>query len=201
MARAEATKQIHTRSFRGDAKHRTRKLVIGRAFARPVGADRLVLPRNDLHQFAAKQYSSPSPPVLLRSACEQPPSGPRDGCELFQDFDASSSRSPMRSEWPTKAEPCVLLVQFLQVRSSPAANAVPSGCDPVSTSWRFGVSPRPLMTSPFSLSAVCFVRPLAPCNSATSLAITTPLAFCHGPLPMRSRALTAGLPSAACIER
>src|SRR3981081_4722205 len=56
----------------------------------PVGRDRLVLPRNDLHQFAAKQYSSPSPPVLLRSPCEQPPSGPREGCELFQDFDASS---------------------------------------------------------------------------------------------------------------
>ena len=38
-------------------------------------------------QFAAKQYSRPSPPVLLRSACEQPPSGPRERCELFQDFD------------------------------------------------------------------------------------------------------------------
>ena len=41
----------------------------------------------------------------------------------------------------------------------------------------------------------------APCRSATSLAITTPLEFCHGPLPMRSRAFTAGLPSAACVER
>src|SRR5260370_26541367 len=113
MARAEATKQIHTRSFRGDAKHRTRKLVIGRAFARPVGADRLAFPRNDLHQFAAKQYSSPSPPVLLRSPCEQPPSGPRVGCKLFQDFDASSSRSPLRSDFPPISEPCVLLVPFL----------------------------------------------------------------------------------------
>ena len=115
-------------------------------------------PGNDLRQFAAKQYSNPSPPVLLRSACEQPPSGPREGCEEFHDFDASSSRSPMRSECPTTAEPCVLLVQFLQVRSSPPANAVPSGCDPVSTSWRFGVSPRPLMTSPFSDNVVCLVR-------------------------------------------
>src|SRR5580704_10417505 len=155
----------------------------------------------DVSQFTAKQYSSPSPPVLLRSPCEQPPSGPREGCELFQDFDASSSRRPMRSECPIIAAPCVLLVQFLHVRSSPAENAVPSGCDPVSTSWRFGVSPRPLMTSPFSLSAVCFVRLLAPCSSATSLAITTPLEFCHGPLPIRSRALTAGLPSAACVDR
>src|SRR5258708_7226170 len=50
-------------------------------------------------QFAAKQYSSPSPPVLFKSACEQPPSGPREGCELFQDFDGSSSRRPCRSEW------------------------------------------------------------------------------------------------------
>src|SRR4051795_8319600 len=143
-------------------------------------------------QLAAKQYIRPSPPVLLRSFCEQPPSGPREGCDEFQDFEASSSRRPMRSEWPTIAAPCVLLVQFLQVRSSPAANAVPSGCDPVRASWRFGVSPRPLMTSPFSLSAVCFVRLFAPCSSATSLAMTTPLEFCQGPLPMRSRAFTEG---------
>src|SRR6185437_15720713 len=153
------------------------------------------------HQFAAKQYSRPSPPVLLRSAWEQPPSGPREGCELFQDFDASSSRNPLRSAWPSIAEPCVLLVQFLQVRSSPAANAVPSGCDPVSMSWRFGLSPMPLMTSPFSVSAVCLVRLLPPCNSATSFAITMPLEFCHGPLPMRSRAFTAGLPSASWVDR
>src|SRR3954470_1991411 len=143
-------------------------------------------------QFDAKQYISPSPPVLLRSACEQPPSGPREGCELFHDFEASSSRSPMRSACPTIAEPCVLLVQFLQVRSSPAEKAVPSGCDPVSTSWRFGVSPRPLMTSPFSLSAVCLLRLLGPCNSAMSLATTADLELRHGPLPMRSRAFTAG---------
>src|SRR5258705_7137875 len=155
----------------------------------------------DKPQFVAKQYSSPSPPVLFRSACEQPPAGPREGCEEFQDFEASSSRSPRRSECPTIAAPCVELVQFLQVRSSPAANAVPSGCDPVSTSCRLGVSPRPLMTSPFSLKALCLVRPLALCSSATSLATTTPLAFFHGPLPMRSRAFTAGLPSAACVER
>src|SRR3954466_7136342 len=157
---------------------------------------------NSASQFAAKQYSRPSPPVLFRSACEQPPSGPREGCELFQDFDGSSSRKPCRSAWPTTAAPCVLDVQFLQVLSSPAGKAVPSACDPVRMSCRFVVSPRPLMTSPFSLSAVCLVRLLAaPCRSATSLAITAPLAFCHGPLPMRSRALTAGLPSAACVER
>src|ERR1019366_10194779 len=150
--------------------------------------------------FAAKQYIRPSPPVLLRSACEQPPSGPREGCELFQDFEASSSRGPRRSKCPTIAEPCVELVQFLQVRSSPAAKAVPSACDPVSTSWRFGVSPRPLLTSPFSLSAVCLVRLLAPCSSATSLAITAPFAFCQGTLPIRSRAFTASLPSAGWVD-
>src|SRR6266581_2853543 len=157
--------------------------------------------RSDRRQFAAKQYIRPSPPVVLRSACEQPPSGPREGCEEFQDFEASSSRRPRRSICPSMAAPCVLLVQFLQVRSSGPANAVPSACDPVSASWRFGVSPRPLMTSPFSESAVCLVSPLAPCNSATSLATTVPLEFFHGPLPMRSRALTAGLPSAAWVER
>src|SRR4051812_5255301 len=152
-------------------------------------------------QFAAKQYIRPSPPVLFRSFCEQPPSVPREGCDEFQDFEASSSRRPIRSICPSIAAPCVLLDQFLQVRSSPAAKAVPSACEPVSTSCRFGVSPRPLMTSPFSESAVCLVRPLVPCSSATSLATTTPLEFFHGPLPIRSRALTAGLPSAAWVER
>jgi hypothetical protein len=52
--------------------------------------------------------------------------------------------------WPTIAAPFVLLVQLLQVRSSPAANAVPSDCVPVKMSCRLGVSPRPLMISPFS---------------------------------------------------
>src|SRR5258707_2498728 len=85
-------------------------------------------------QFAAKQYIKPSPPVLLRSFCEQPPSGPREGCDEFQDFEASSSRSPMRSECPSIADPCMELVQFLQVRSASGPNAVPSACDPVSTS-------------------------------------------------------------------
>src|SRR6185369_15712213 len=62
----------------------------------------------------------------------------------------------------------------------------------------FGVSPRPLLTAPFSVSAVCLVRLLVPCSSATSLAITSPFAFFHGPLPMRSRALTAPCP---CVLR
>ena len=64
-----------------------------RAFARPCappGLRQSILAR----QFAAKQYNSPSPPVLFRSACEQPPSGPREECEEFQDFEASSSRRP-----------------------------------------------------------------------------------------------------------
>jgi len=51
----------------------------------------------NLDQFDAKQYRRPSPPVLLRSFCEQPPSGPREPCDEFQDFDASSSRNPTRS--------------------------------------------------------------------------------------------------------
>src|SRR5262245_14701884 len=58
------------------------------------------------------------------------------------------------------------------------------------------------MTSPFSESAVALVMLLpALCRSETSLATTSPLAFFHGPLPMRSLALTAGWPSAACVDR
>src|SRR5689334_14479542 len=56
-------------------------------------------------------------------------------------------------------------------------------------------SPRPEITSPFSLTEFCFESLLlALCRSATLVATTTPFAFCHGPLPMRSRALTAPEP-------
>ena len=55
-----------------------------------------------------------------RSAWLQPPSGPREGCDEFQDFEGSSSRRPWRSWWPTIAAPAPLFVQLPQVRSSPA---------------------------------------------------------------------------------
>src|SRR5260370_11442894 len=122
---------------------------------------------------------------MRSSAWLQPPSGPREGCEEFHDFDASSSRKPCRSMCPTIAVPCVLLVQLWQVLPSPGGKARPSGCVPVSASCLFGGSPRPLTTSPFSGSAVCFVTLLLPCSPSTSLAITTPLSFCHGARPLR----------------
>src|SRR5207245_4434641 len=109
----------------------------------------------------------------------------REGCDEFHDFEASSSRSPCRSWCPTIAEPSPLLVQFLHVRSSPAANAVPSGCVPVRISCMLGWSPRPLTGWPFSLSDVClFNLLLALWRSATLVATTSPLAFFHGPFPM-----------------
>jgi hypothetical protein len=43
---------------------------------------------------------------------------------------------------------------------------------------------------PFSFNAVSMSMLLdGECRSATDLAITTPFTFCHGPFPMRSRAL------------
>src|SRR5712692_8403329 len=90
--------------------------------------------RSPAAQIAAKQQNSPPPPVERRSAGLQPPPGPREGCEEFHDFDAASSRKPLRSLWPTIAAPWVLLVQLRQVLSSPAGNALPSICVPVSTS-------------------------------------------------------------------
>ena len=64
----------------------------------------------------------------------------------------------------------------------------------------FGLSPLALMVSPFSLSPVSLlILLLLLCKSSTSFAMTTPLAFCQGPLPIRSSALTAGLPSAALV--
>ena len=82
----------------------------------------------------------------------------------------------------------VLLVQSPQVMS---ATAVPSAFDPVRMSCMFGVSPRPLTAAPVSVSPVCLLIPFASlCSSATSLAISSPFALCHGPPPMRSRAST-----------
>ena len=40
---------------------------------------------------------------------------------------------------------------------------------------------------------------IPPRENMTLVASTWPLKFCHGPLPMRSRALTAGLPSASWV--
>src|SRR6185437_12260086 len=60
-------------------------------------------------QFVAKQYNSPSPPVERRSAWLQPPSLPREGCEKFHEWDAASSRRPLRSMCPSMTAPCVLL--------------------------------------------------------------------------------------------
>jgi len=155
----------------------------GFAMARPEPGD-----RSSVDGEAVEQAG---PPVLRRSAWLQPPSDPREGCEAFHDFDSASSRKPSRSICPSIADPWLLLVQFLQVRSSPGGNARPSIVEPVSASCSLGLSPRPLVGLPFSESAVCLVRLLAPCSSSTLFAITTPLAFCHGPAPMRSRALMA----------
>ena len=113
----------------------------GRAFARPVGSTRataiistrLSSPRSN--KTARRRRCSSGRPASSRHP------GRARGARCSRISTARRRAGPMRSEWPTIAAPCVLLVQFLQVRSSPAANAVPSACDPVSTSWRFGVSP------------------------------------------------------------
>src|SRR6478735_2150421 len=124
---------------------------------------------------------------------------PRVACEEFHDSAGGVVSSPARSWCPTIADPSPPLVQLPQVLSSPAGNALPSGCVPVRMSCSFGWSPRPFTPSPFSVSAVCLLRLLpAPWRSATSFATTTPFAFCHGPLPMRSLALTAPDP---CVLR
>src|SRR4029434_8893448 len=65
------------------------------------GGRRLPAPAAGLSYFVAKQKKRPAPPVLFRSFWLQPPSGPRDGCDEFQDLEASSSRRPCRSESPT----------------------------------------------------------------------------------------------------
>jgi hypothetical protein len=59
----------------------------------------------------------------------------------------------------------------------------------------------PLTGMPFSVSACVLLtwlrsRMMSPCRSATVAAMRAPFALCHGPVPMRSRALIA-LPSGA----
>src|SRR5262249_36769861 len=101
----------------------------------------------------------------------------------------------------TTALPCpsVLLVQLLQVASSGPGTAVPSCWVPVSMSCWLGVSPRPLTALPFSSSPVSLlILLLLLCRSAPLAAICTFLALNHGPLPIRSLALT---PPGPCVER
>jgi len=87
-----------------------------------------------------------------------------------------------------------------QFVSPPAVEYMPLGSEPVRMSCVFTASPRPLTVSPFSVRAVALVTLLASeCSSSTLLATTTPLAFCHGPLPMRSRAFTPASPPGAVV--
>src|SRR5882724_6040303 len=112
------------------------------------------------------------------------------------------SFNPCRSWWPTIAEPSPLLVQLPQVVSPPAVEKYPPASEPVRMSCSFGVSPRPFTISPFSVKAVCLSRVLCPeCRSSTLFPTTTPLAFCHGPLPMRLRASTPWSPPGKLVLR
>jgi hypothetical protein len=61
------------------------------------------------NQLIAKQYKRPVPPVLSRSAWLQP-------LVAFDEF--QEEPLPIRSEWPTCAEPVELLVQLLHVWSA-----------------------------------------------------------------------------------
>jgi len=133
---------------------------------------------------------------FFRSACEPQPRhrGRAEGCELFQDLAWSVSVRPMRSIWPRIAEPWVLLVQLLQVLSRRPQRRLPSW---LRAGERVGdgsaLSPRPLMTSPLLAQRALLGQCVAPANQQHPWRPPHPLAFCHGPLPMRSRALTAGL--------
>src|SRR5258708_37875481 len=100
------------------------------------------------------------------------------------------------------AEPSPLFVQFPQVVSPPAVEKRPCGSEPVRISCALTASPRPLTVSPFSVNAVCLVILFeSEWRSSTLFATTTPLAFCHGPLPTRSRALTPAAPPGSVVLR
>ena len=117
------------------------------------------------------------------------PQPPRVAWDAFHERAASESSRPVRSWWPTMpAVSAAALVQSSQVSGA----AVPSGSEPVRMSWRFGWSPRPLTVAPVSSSAVALAMALpSPWRASTLSAISSPLALCHGPSPMRSRASTS----------
>src|SRR6185295_18567403 len=122
---------------------------------------------------------------------------PREPCEEFHCLECQNSFSPDRSTWPTIAEPSPDLVQLPQVVSPPAVEYMPIGSEPVRMSCSFGVSPRTLTRSPFSVSAVSLLMlTFAECSSPTFFATITPLALYQGPLPIRSRAFSPAAPVA-----
>ena len=66
----------------------------------------------------------------------------------------------------------------------------------------FGSSPRPFTISPVSVRIDSLVRFAASeWSSSTLLAISAPAWLCHGPVPMRSRACTAAVPSSLIVLR
>src|SRR5262245_58300114 len=111
-------------------------------------------------------------------------------CAEFQERWNTVSAPPRRSICPTEALPKVLLDQLPQVRFMLPGQAVPSICEPVSTSCQFGVMPKPATVVPRSVSE--FSKPsllLLLCRSSTVVAITVPLTFLHGHLTHRSHTI------------
>src|SRR5262245_65791030 len=100
------------------------------------------------------------------------------------------------------ADPSPLLVQFPQVVSPPAVENIPIGSEPVRMSCIFTLSPRPLTISPFSVRAVSLVMlAFSECRSSTLLPTTIPLAFYHGPLPIRFRDSMPAYPPGIVVLR
>ena len=123
-----------------------------------------------------------------------------DACAAFHDV--GFAQRPCGSKWPTVARAAALFVRWLHVTCPAAGVSEPSDWDPVRTSGRVGVSPRPFTVSAFAVRMLCLVRVApSPCSWATLWAIRTPFALYHGPVPIRSRALTASCPVTAAVLR
>ena len=78
-------------------------------------------------QSAAKQQHRPAPPVDLSWSALQP----RDWCDEFHDLAGALSSRPVRSCWPTIAEPLSPIVQLAQVVLASPAMKLPLGGEPV----------------------------------------------------------------------
>ena len=98
------------------------------------GAGSNPLPHEEWGEGIVKRLSSRrSSRTGRRRRCSSAASWPqpREPCEEFQDFMCRVSLRPMRSWWPTMAEPSPFFVQLPQVVSPPAVENMPCGSEPV----------------------------------------------------------------------
>ena len=156
------------------------------------------LRRSEPRYCAAKRSNSPLPPVLFRSVGEQTPPGPRDGCAEFHErlaaviahtspIDVAKHCAALSTTRP------ILAGAVLARRKGPAIHLRAS--QGVMIVWSEAADRNFLPRSVRLISDPKLV--VVAVQVVDILRHDDGIECCHGPLPMWSRALIAGLPSMA----